>query len=85
MHQSLVVPHNAVFNSDYVTVFVIAKLNAASDSKGTFLIKTSNQNMNNGFGMIRLNSKEKIRFFAGNYGVNRDSEHIHYGIWSQII
>ena len=79
--QSLVVNHDNSFNSDFVTVFVIARMNANSDSKGTFLIKTSNNNMTDGFGLIRLNSQEKIRFFAGDYGVNRDSEHIHYGIF----
>jgi hypothetical protein len=79
--QYLSVPHNTAFNSDYVSVFVIGRMNAASQSKGTFLVKTTNKNLSDGFGLIRLNSKEKIRFFAGNYGVNRDSEHIHYGIF----
>jgi len=79
--QYLRVPHNAVFNSDFVSVFVIGRMNATSQSKGTFLIKTTNNSLNDGFGLIRMNSKEKIRFFSGNYAVNRDSEHIHYGIF----
>ena len=79
--QSLMIDHDNSFNSDFVTVFVIARMNATSESKGTFLIKTSGNNMSDGFGLIRLNSQEKIRFFAGDYGVNRDSEHIHYGMF----
>lgn len=83
--QSMVINHDGSLNSDYVSVFVIGKLNATSDSKGTFLIKTSSKSMDDGYGLIRLNSQEKLRFFAGNYGVNRDSEHIHYGIYDLMV
>jgi len=83
--QALMIDHSSDFNSNFVSVFVIARINANSDSKGAFVIKTTNKNMNDGFGLIRLNSKEKIRFFAGNYGVNRDSEHIHYGLFDLIV
>ena len=83
--QSLIVQHAASLNSPYVTVFVVGRLNANSQSKASFLAKTSDKNMDDGYGLIRMNSKEKIRFFAGNYGVNRDSEHTHYGVFDLMV
>ena len=85
LQQSLVVNHDGSLNSDYVTVFVIGRMNDSTSSKSSFLIKTSGNSMDDGYGLIRMNSKEKIRFFAGNYGVNRDSEHFHYGLFDLMV
>ena len=82
---SLKINHDGSLNSDYVSVFVIGRMNANSNSKGTYLVKTSGKSLDDGYGLIRLNSSEKVRFFSGNYGVNRDSEHFHYGLYDLVI
>jgi hypothetical protein len=83
--QSLRINHDGSLNSDYVTVFVVGRMNSTSHSKGTYLVKTSSKSLDDGYGLIRLNSKEKVRFFAGDYGVNRDSEHFHYSIFDLVV
>ncbi|MGB0391401.1 MAG: hypothetical protein ACPGD5_07515, partial [Salibacteraceae bacterium] len=83
--QYMMVPHSSSLNSPYVSVFLVGRMNASSNSKGTYLIKTTSGSIDDGFGLLRLNSKEKIRFYAGNYGVNRDSEHFHYGVFDLVV
>lgn len=83
--QFLRVADAASLNSPYVSVFIVGRINSASDSKGTYLVKTSGNSLDDGYGVLRSNSKEKVRFYAGNYGVNRDSEHIHYSVFDLVV
>lgn len=84
-NQLLKIANSSSLNADYVSVFVVGRMNQSSGSKGTYLVKTTDKNLEDGYGLIRMNSKEKVRFFAGNYGLNRDSEHFHYGIFDLVV
>lgn len=77
---ALKIAHNDVFNSNYISVFVVGHMNDSADSKASFLVKATENTMTSGFGLLRQNSIEKLRFYTGNYTDNRDSEPFTYGI-----